>query len=243
MCLFVLIAADQFSVFSDRAHRLAREIASHWRNSASNVSNGSGPLTINGITMPTISSMQKISFLQLPEYYSTVASENTGSGDCPAESSAAARRRAEKAAAEQRRADLELLEARRQQRKLNFLITQTELYAHFMARKMASAAPDGVQRESTVQSSMDVPAYIAEETETDRILKRLEEEDEYEEELTDMDKEASDSPCNEVPTNSSELLPVSSTQQSHPSTRTSVALAAKAAASRLGILQEDEYGM
>lgn len=25
---------------------------------------------------------------------------------------------------------------RRQQRKLNFLITQTELYAHFMARKM-----------------------------------------------------------------------------------------------------------
>lgn len=29
-----------------------------------------------------------------------------------------------------------LLKARRQQRKLNFLITQTELYAHFMARKM-----------------------------------------------------------------------------------------------------------
>ena len=27
---------------------------------------------------------------------------------------------------------------RRQQRKLNFLITQTELYAHFMARKMTS---------------------------------------------------------------------------------------------------------
>lgn len=27
-------------------------------------------------------------------------------------------------------------QARRQQRKLNFLITQTELYAHFMARKM-----------------------------------------------------------------------------------------------------------
>lgn len=28
------------------------------------------------------------------------------------------------------------LQARRQQRKLNFLITQTELYAHFMAKKL-----------------------------------------------------------------------------------------------------------
>ena len=28
------------------------------------------------------------------------------------------------------------MEARRQQRKLNFLITQTELYAHFMAKKL-----------------------------------------------------------------------------------------------------------
>lgn len=28
---------------------------------------------------------------------------------------------------------------KRQQRKLNFLITQTELYAHFMARKMTGA--------------------------------------------------------------------------------------------------------
>ena len=31
---------------------------------------------------------------------------------------------------------------RRQQRKLNFLITQTELYAHFMARKMNSGSQD-----------------------------------------------------------------------------------------------------
>ncbi|KAL8590096.1 hypothetical protein ACOMHN_034327 [Nucella lapillus] len=46
------------------------------------------------------------------------------------------RKRAEKEAQEQRKHDLELMEARRQQRKLNFLITQTELYAHFMARKM-----------------------------------------------------------------------------------------------------------
>ncbi|KAL5008979.1 hypothetical protein ScPMuIL_014560 [Solemya velum] len=46
------------------------------------------------------------------------------------------RKRAEKEAQEQRKMDLELREARRQQRKLNFLITQTELYAHFMSRKL-----------------------------------------------------------------------------------------------------------
>lgn len=46
------------------------------------------------------------------------------------------RRQAEKEAEEQRKLDVELMEARRQQRKLNFLITQTELYAHFMAKKL-----------------------------------------------------------------------------------------------------------
>jgi len=30
-------------------------------------------------------------------------------------------------------------QAKRQQRKLNFLITQTELYAHFMSRKLGGA--------------------------------------------------------------------------------------------------------
>ncbi|XP_077286695.1 chromatin-remodeling ATPase INO80 isoform X2 [Arctopsyche grandis] len=46
------------------------------------------------------------------------------------------RRRMEKEAEEQRKMDVELIEAKRQQRKLNFLITQTELYAHFMSRKI-----------------------------------------------------------------------------------------------------------
>ena len=45
------------------------------------------------------------------------------------------RRRLEKEAEEQRKMDVELVEAKRQQRKLNFLITQTELYAHFMSHK------------------------------------------------------------------------------------------------------------
>ena len=43
----------------------------------------------------------------------------------------------EKEAEEQQRQDFQLLEAKRQQRKLNFLITQTELYAHFMANKVS----------------------------------------------------------------------------------------------------------
>ncbi|KAL3872724.1 hypothetical protein ACJMK2_035930 [Sinanodonta woodiana] len=50
------------------------------------------------------------------------------------------RKRVEKEALEQRKMDLELKEARRQQRKLNFLITQTELYAHFMAKKLTGEA-------------------------------------------------------------------------------------------------------
>lgn len=50
------------------------------------------------------------------------------------------RRRLEKEAEEQRKMDFELLEAKRQQRKLNFLITQTELYAHFMSRKLGKGS-------------------------------------------------------------------------------------------------------
>ena len=38
--------------------------------------------------------------------------------------------------------DLKLLEAKRQQRKLNFLITQTEIFAHFMANKVGTASQD-----------------------------------------------------------------------------------------------------
>nr|XP_032821163.1 chromatin-remodeling ATPase INO80 [Petromyzon marinus]XP_032821164.1 chromatin-remodeling ATPase INO80 [Petromyzon marinus] len=45
------------------------------------------------------------------------------------------RRRAHKEALEQRKLDEEMREAKRQQRKLNFLITQTELYAHFVGGK------------------------------------------------------------------------------------------------------------
>uniref|UniRef100_A0A671N293 Chromatin-remodeling ATPase INO80 n=1 Tax=Sinocyclocheilus anshuiensis TaxID=1608454 RepID=A0A671N293_9TELE len=56
------------------------------------------------------------------------------------------RKRAEKEALEQRKLDEEMREAKRQQRKLNFLITQTELYAHFMGGKQ-NAGGDGAQEE------------------------------------------------------------------------------------------------
>ncbi|KAK6636981.1 hypothetical protein RUM43_010648 [Polyplax serrata] len=49
------------------------------------------------------------------------------------------RRRQEKEAEEQRKMDVELMEAKRQQRKLNFLITQTELYAHFISKKLCGS--------------------------------------------------------------------------------------------------------
>jgi len=62
------------------------------------------------------------------------------------------RKRAEKEALEQRKLDIELKEAKRQQRKLNFLITQTELYAHFMARKITG---EGNERRDTILSSLD----------------------------------------------------------------------------------------
>ncbi|XP_065832457.1 chromatin-remodeling ATPase INO80-like [Oscarella lobularis] len=63
------------------------------------------------------------------------------------------RRKAEKEALEQKKLVEEMKEARRQQRKLNFLITQTELYAHFMAKKLIG------EKESS----------------SDKILKKLEE--------------------------------------------------------------------
>ena len=70
------------------------------------------------------------------------------------------RRRAERQAAEQRRAEEEARESRRQARKLDFLINQTELYAHFMARKLAPTVPaDGIHLVETTNefSSIEMP--------------------------------------------------------------------------------------
>ncbi|KAF9936572.1 putative DNA helicase ino80 [Modicella reniformis] len=52
------------------------------------------------------------------------------------------RKKAEKEAIEKLRIEEELREARRQARKLNFLITQTELYSHFIGKKIGTEAAE-----------------------------------------------------------------------------------------------------
>jgi chromatin-remodeling ATPase INO80 len=64
------------------------------------------------------------------------------------------RRRMEKEAEEQRKQDVERIESKRQQRKLNFLITQTELYAHFMSKKLANYSEEEQIR---ILSQLDEP--------------------------------------------------------------------------------------
>lgn len=90
------------------------------------------------------------------------------------------RKRAEKEALEQRKLDEEMREvgggeaggrtasqqrrqrllcfpwqAKRQQRKLNFLITQTELYAHFMGGKASMAGPEGDRAQEDILRKLD----------------------------------------------------------------------------------------
>ncbi|KAK9720198.1 putative DNA helicase ino80 [Basidiobolus ranarum] len=52
------------------------------------------------------------------------------------------RKKAEKEALERMKIEEELRESRRQARKLNFLITQTELYSHFIGKKIAPQSED-----------------------------------------------------------------------------------------------------
>lgn len=60
----------------------------------------------------------------------------------------AARKKAEKEALDRAKAEEEAREAKRQSRKLNFLLTQTELYSHFIGKKIktheAEDSPDTV---------------------------------------------------------------------------------------------------
>ncbi|KAL5104581.1 Chromatin-remodeling ATPase INO80 [Taenia crassiceps] len=134
--------------FAYRARRLVREITTYW---CVRRGGGVGSAVVGG------------SGIGGPHFAGGSDSRDveTVGGAAPGaevESAAAARRRAERALAEQRRADLELLEARRQQRKLNFLLTQTELYSHFMAKTMSggTAGGDGGV-ESILERLQEVP--------------------------------------------------------------------------------------
>ena len=51
----------------------------------------------------------------------------------------------------------ELREARRQQRKLNFLITQTELYSHFLAKKLGASG----DAEAPAPTPAPVPQFVS----------------------------------------------------------------------------------
>jgi DNA helicase INO80 len=51
----------------------------------------------------------------------------------------ALRKKSEKEALEKAKAEEESREAKRQSRKLNFLLTQTELYSHFIGKKIKTA--------------------------------------------------------------------------------------------------------
>uniref|UniRef100_A0A8D3A445 Chromatin-remodeling ATPase INO80 n=1 Tax=Scophthalmus maximus TaxID=52904 RepID=A0A8D3A445_SCOMX len=61
----------------------------------------------------------------------------------------------EKEALEQRKLDEEMREAKRQQRKLNFLITQTELYAHFMSGKASMGGQGGDAAQEEILRKLD----------------------------------------------------------------------------------------
>lgn len=158
-------------LISDRANRLNRELTSYWSSRGGGIgSELAGGRDSNSMAVG-------------------------GPGVGPeVESAAAARRRADRALAEQRRADLELLEARRQQRKLNFLLAQTELYAHFMAKTLGNASINVTAADNDVKS----------------ILERLQE------------------------------VPKSNEESGNP--ESTLAEAAKAAAGRLGIKVDDEFG-
>eukprot|EP00124_Ichthyophonus_hoferi_P003882 Ihof_evm1s373 gene=Ihof_evmTU1s373 len=66
------------------------------------------------------------------------------------------RRKAEKEALERQKMEDERREAKRQQKKLNFLITQTELYAHFMGGKAITDGMESVEEHTTTEGAVDI---------------------------------------------------------------------------------------
>ncbi|KAK9451476.1 SNF2 family N-terminal domain-containing protein [Limtongia smithiae] len=90
------------------------------------------------------------------------------------------RRKAEKEAMDRAKKDEEQREARRQARKLNFLITQTELYSHFIGRKIktdeieAGSTDDGVavdEKEAQVQKQASAAERANKPEEDDELIR------------------------------------------------------------------------
>ncbi|KAL1821631.1 hypothetical protein DCAR_0418060 [Daucus carota subsp. sativus] len=82
------------------------------------------------------------------------------------------RRREEKEAAEALKREQELREAKRQQQRLNFLLSQTELYSHFMQNKATSQASEiPNDQEALMNSSEAAPVAVEEEDPIEAELK------------------------------------------------------------------------
>lgn len=67
------------------------------------------------------------------------------------------RKREEKEAAEALKREQELREAKRQQQRLNFLLSQTELYSHFMQNKSSTQPSDVLPIGDEESKDLEVP--------------------------------------------------------------------------------------
>lgn len=72
------------------------------------------------------------------------------------------RKREEKEAAEALKREQELREARRQQQRLNFLLSQTELYSHFMQNKSSLQPSEALAADEETLDEQDVQLMASE---------------------------------------------------------------------------------
>lgn len=95
----------------------------------------------------------------------------------------AARKRAEKEQLEKAKAEEEAREAKRQSRKLNFLLTQTELYSHFIGKKIKTHEAEDMGDENVKPSAPLAPQGAELEDETGAVLPDLDYDDDDDENL------------------------------------------------------------
>ena len=102
-----------------------------------------------------------------------------------------ARKRAERESLEKKRAEEEAREARRQARKLNFLISQTELYSHFIAHKRGDETTlDGNLNLAGFKEDLDSKGKLDPNNLSTNSLQKMIDEDGHEEELTSYAKQS-----------------------------------------------------
>lgn len=75
------------------------------------------------------------------------------------------RKKAEKVALEQAKKEEEEAETKRQAKKLNFLLTQTELYSHFIGRKIKTSEIEGTTNNASENGDVDLESTAANKSE------------------------------------------------------------------------------